>query len=127
MKKKTGIISGGVLVAGAAAVGAYMLLRPAPTPESVKNPVDEQFQQIEIRLNELEAQVLQPESNVDSLFQLMDALRWQKQGKDDYEQQKFNLYLDHKKNVAMTFRKVIQERQLEIAHPHLDDVESIEE
>lgn len=114
-------------MAGGAAVVAYLLLRPTPTPEEVKNPVDEQYQRLEIVLNDVEAQALQPESNVDSLFNVMDALRWQQHGRDGYEQQKFNLYLDHKRNVAMTFRKVIQERGLALSHPHLDDVESISE
>ncbi|MBR1415270.1 MAG: hypothetical protein IJ570_05350 [Prevotella sp.] len=127
MTKKSGILSGGIILAGGAAVAAYLLLRPTPTPEEVKNPVDEQFQRLEIVLNDVEAQVLQPESNVDSLFNVMDALRWQQHGRDGYERQKFNLYLDHKRNVAMTFRKVAQERGLALSHPHLDDVESISE
>ena len=127
MTKKSGILSGGIILAGGAAVVAYLLLRPTPTPEEVKNPVDEQYQRLEIVLNDVEAQALQPESNVDSLFNVMDALRWQQHGRDGYEQQKFNLYLDHKRNVAMTFRKVIQERGLALSHPHLDDVESISE
>ena len=123
MKKAT-IMTGTVVVAAAAAAG-YFLMRPTPTPLTVKNPVDVQYEQLSIRLNELEAQAQQPDANVDSLFNIMDALRWQKGTNDEYEQQKFNLYLDQKKNAAMTFRKVIQERGLELSNPHLDDVESI--
>ena len=122
--KKTAVMTGSVVVVAAAAAG-YFLMRPTPTPETVKNPVDVQYEQLSIRLNELEAQVQQPDANVDSLFNIMDALRWKKGTDDKYEQQKFNLYIDMKKNVAMTFRKVIQERGLELSNPHLDDVESI--
>lgn len=125
MKKGT-LVAGTAVVAAAAAAG-YFLMRPQPTPENVKAPVDEQYQQMVIVLNDLEAKVLQPESNVDSLFRLMDTLRWKKLGTGEYEQQKQNLYLDHKRNVAMTFRKVVQERGLDVSHPHLDDVESISE
>lgn len=116
---------GAVVVGGAAA--AYMLLRPVPTPQTVKDPVDEQFEKLEVVLNDIDAQVQQPESNVDSLFNILDALRWEPIGNKDYEKKKFNLYVDHKKNVAMTFRKVVQERQLDLSHPHLDDVEAISE
>ena len=117
-------MTGSVVVVAAAAAG-YFLMRSTPTPETVKNPVDVQYEQLSIRLNELDAQVQQPDANVDSLFNIMDALRWKKGTDDKYEQQKFNLYIDMKKNVAMTFRKVIQERGLELSNPHLDDVESI--
>lgn len=115
-----------VAVAGGAAA-AYLLLRPTPTPEQAKDPVDDQFAQLEIVLNDLDAKVQQPEANVDSLFRILDTLRWQTIGSKAYEQQKRNLYIDHKRNVAMTFRKVVQERALDVQHPHLDDVESISE
>ena len=123
--RSKGVIVGAVVVGGAAA--AYMLLRPVPTPQTVKDPVDEQFEKLEVVLNDIDAQVQQPESNVDSLFNILDALRWEPIGNKDYEKKKFNLYVDHKKNVAMTFRKVVQERQLDLSHPHLDDVEAISE
>ncbi len=123
--RSKGAIVGAVVVGGAAA--AYMLLRPVPTPQTVKDPVDEQFEKLEVVLNDIDAQVQQPESNVDSLFNILDALRWEPIGNKDYEKKKFNLYVDHKKNVAMTFRKVVQERQLDLSHPHLDDVEAISE
>lgn len=123
--RSKGAIVGAVVVGGAAA--AYMLLRPVPTPQTAKDPVDEQFEKLEVVLNDIDAQVQQPESNVDSLFNILDALRWEPIGNKDYEKKKFNLYVDHKKNVAMTFRKVVQERQLDLSHPHLDDVEAISE
>jgi len=120
------MIAGTATVAVAAAAG-YFLLRPKPTPEAVKNPADVKYEQLCIRLNELEAQAQQPEANVDSLFQLLEGVEWGGEPASDYERQKFNLYLDQKKNVAMTFRKVVQERGLELASPHLDNVESISE
>ena len=121
MQKRTGIITGGITVAGA----AYLLLRPQPTPQEVTNPIDEQFEKLEVVLNDIDAQAQQPDANIDSLFSIVDALRWEPMGKNDYEKQKFNLYLNHKKDVTMNFRKIIQERGLDISHPHLDDVESI--
>ncbi|MCR4602744.1 MAG: hypothetical protein K5683_04335 [Prevotella sp.] len=125
MKKGPIFLTSAAVVAAAA--GGYFLLRPQPTSVDVKAPVDEQYEKIEKTLNDLEAKVQQPESNVDSLFNLMDAIRWSAIGETEYEKQKVNLYLDHKKNVTMTFRKVMQERQLEITNPHLIDVESISE
>ena len=125
MQKRTGIITGGIAVAGGAAVAAYLLLRPQPTPQEVANPIDEQFEKLEVVLNDIDAQAQQPDANIDSLFSIVDALRWEPMGKNDYEKQKFNLYLNHKKDVTMNFRKIIQERGLVISHPHLDDVESI--
>lgn len=125
MQKRTGIITGGIAVAGGAAVAAYLLLRPQPTPQEVANPIDEQFEKLEVVLNDIDAQAQQPDANIDSLFSIVDALRWEPMGKNDYEKQKFNLYLNHKKDVTMNFRKIIQERGLDISHPHLDDVESI--
>ena len=89
------------------------------------NPIDEQFEKLEVVLNDIDAQAQQPDANIDSLFSIVDALRWEPMGKNDYEKQKFNLYLNHKKDVTMNFRKIIQERGLDISHPHLDDVESI--
>ena len=124
--KSKGVLSGMAVVVGGAAA-AYLLLRPVPTPQTVKDPVDEQFEKLEVALNDIDAQVQQPESDVDSLFRVLDGLRWVPVGNKDYEKKKFNLYVDHKRNVAMTFRKVVQERQLPLAHPHLDDVESISE
>jgi len=125
MKKGPIFLTSAAVVAAAA--GGYFLLRPQPTPVDVKAPIDEQYEKMEKTLNDLEAKVQQPESNVDSLFNLMDSLRWTEIGETEYEKQKANLYLDHKKNVAMTFRKVMQERQLEMSNPHLLDVESISE
>ena len=125
MKKAT-LMTGTAVVAAAAAAG-YFLMRPTPTPDVVKNPVDMQYEQLCIRINTLEAEVQQPESNVDSLFNLLEALRWQRHANDNYEKQKFNLYLDQKKNAAMTFRKIVHERQLNLSSPLLDDVESISE
>ena len=125
MQKRTGIITGGIAVAGGAAMAAYLLLRPQPTPQEVTNPIDEQFEKLEVVLNDIDAQAQQPDANIDSLFSIVDALRWEPMGKNDYEKQKFNLYLNHKKDVTMNFRKIIQERGLDISHPHLDDVESI--
>ena len=126
MVKKATMMTGAA-VALAAAAGGYFLMRPKPTPEDVKNPVDVQYEQLCIRMNDLEAQVQQPQSDVDSLFSLLDALRWQPHARNRYEQQKFNLWLDQKKNAAMTFRKVAQERGLPLDNPHLQDVETISE
>lgn len=125
MKKAT--LMTGTAVCAAAAAAGWLLMRPKPTPEDVKKPADVQYEKLCIRMNDLEAQVQQPESNVDSLFNLLDALRWQPHPRNRYEQQKFNLWLDQKKNAAMTFRKVAQERGLELSNPHLQDVETISE
>lgn len=125
MKKAT--LMTGTAVCAAAAAAGWLLMRPKPTPEDVKKPVDVQYERLCIRMNDLEAQVQQPESNVDSLFSLLDALRWQRHASDRYEQQKYNLWLDQKKNAAMTFRRVAQERGLPLDNPHLQDVESISE
>ena len=126
MQRRTGFITAGIAVAGGAAVAGYLLLRPQPTPLEVRNPIDEQFEKLEVVLNDIDAKAKQPDSNIDSLFSIVDALQWEKIGNDAYEKQKFNLYLNHKKDVAMNFCKIIQERGLDISHPHLDDVESIE-
>ena len=126
MQRRTGFITAGIAVAGGAAVAGYLLLRPQPTPLEVRNPIDEQFEKLEVVLNDIDAKAKQPDSNIDSLFSIVDALQWEKIGNDAYEKQKFNLYLNHKKDVAMNFCKIIQERGLDISNPHLDDVESIE-
>lgn len=122
------MLTTGVAVVAAAAVGGYFLMRPKPTPPEVKNPVDVQYEELSIRLNDLNAKVQQEGSNVDSLTLVLEGLRWNpvKDG-GEYEVQKRNLYIDAKKNVAMTFRQTIIDRGLEIANPHLEDVESISE
>ncbi len=126
MKKSA--LFGGVAVAAAAAAGGYFLLRPTATAEDVKTPVDTQYEELSILLNDLEAKVQQPEANIDSLTLVLEAVKWTpvKDG-GDYEAQKRNLYLDAKKNVAMRFRQTIIERGEEITTPFLDDVEAIKE
>ncbi len=126
MKKAT--LATGVVVAAAAAAGSYLLMRPKPTPPEVKNPVDVQYEELSIRLNDLNAKVQQEGANIDSLTLVLEGLKWStvKDG-GEYEVQKRNLYIDAKKNVAMTFRQAILDRGEQIANPHLDDVESISE
>ena len=125
---KKGAVLSGVVVAAAAAAGGYFLLRPTATAEDVKNPVDTQYEELSIQLNDLEAKVQQPGANIDSLTLVLEAVKWTpvKDG-GDYEAQKRNLYLDAKKNVAMRFRQTSIERGQEITTPFLDDVESISE
>ena len=124
MKKST--FAGGVAVVAAAAAGGYLLLRPQPTPEVVKNPVDEQYAELCITLNDLDAKVQQPDANIDSLTLVLEAVSWNpvKDG-GEYEQQKRNLFIDAKKNVALTFRKAMLDRGMEITNPHFEDIESI--
>ena len=125
---KKGTLATGVVVAAAAVAGGYYMMRPKPTPEEVKNPVDVQYEELCIQLNDLNAKVQQDSSNIDSLTLVLEELRWNpvKDG-GQYEVQKRNLYIDAKKNVAMTFRQTMIDRGLEITNPHLDDVESISE
>ena len=125
--KKSALL-GGVAVAAAAAAGGYFLLRPTATADDVKTPVDTQYEELCILLNDLEAKVQQPEANIDSLTLVLEAVKWTpvKDG-GDYEAQKRNLYLDAKKNVAMSFRQAIIKRGEEISVPFLDDVEAIKE
>ena len=125
MKKAT--LMTGTAVCAAAAAAGWLLMRPKPTPEEVKNPIDVQYEKLCIRMYDLEAQVQQPDANIDSLFTLLLDLRWQQHHAGRYEQQKFNLWLDQKKNAAMTFRKVAQERGLPLDNPQLLDVETISE
>ena len=126
MKRTT--VVGGVVVVAAAAAGGYYLMRPTATPETVKNPVDVQYEELCIQLNDLDAKVQQPDANLDSLTLVLKSVKWTpvKAG-DKYETQKRNLYLDTKKNVAMTFRKAYQDQGQDISNAFLDDVEAISE
>ncbi len=125
--KRTALF-GGVAVVAAAAAGGYLLLRPQPTPQQVKSPVDTQYEELSIQLNDLEAKARQDSANIDSLTLVLEAVKWQpvKDG-GDYEAQKRNLYLDLKRNVAFTFRQVLVGRGDSIRNPHIDDPESINE
>lgn len=125
---KKGTFATGVVVAVAAAAGGYYLLRPKPTPQEVKSPVDVQYEELCIQLNDLNAKAQLEGANIDSLTLVLEDLKWSpvKDG-GQYEVQKRNLYLDAKKNVAMTFRQALLDRGQEITNPHLDDVESINE
>jgi hypothetical protein len=90
--------------------------------------VDTQYEELSILLNDLEVKVKQPEANIDSLTLVLEAVRWTPVKDDgDYDTQKRNLYLDAKKNVAMSFREEILKRGEEITNPFLDDVEAIKE
>lgn len=125
---KKGIVYGSVAVVAAAAAGGYFLFRPLPTDETVKNPVDEQYEQLSVQLNDLEAQVRQPGANIDSLTLVLQNVKWSPVADGgEYEVQKRNLYIDNKKNVAMTFRQVLIGQNREVTNPMLDDVESISE
>ena len=125
---KKGNVLGGVAVAAVAAAGGYYLLRPKPTPQEVRNPVDQQYEELSIAINQLEAEGQQPGANIDSLTLALEALRWNNVADGgDYEQQKRNLYLDAKRNAAMSFRQVLTDRGEEIHIPLLDDVEQINE
>lgn len=125
---KKGTVFGSVAVVAAAAAGGYFLLRPTATPQEVKNPVDTQYEELSVQLNELEAQAKQEGANVDSLVHVLEQVKW-KQVEDagEYEIQKRNLYLDNKKNVAMTFYNIIQENGLDVTSTLLDDIEAISE
>lgn len=125
---KKGTFFGSVAVVAAVAAGGYFLLRPTATPQEVKNPVDEQYEQLSIQLNDLEAKVKQARANVDSLTDVLETIKWSavKEG-GEYEMQKRNLYLDAKRNVAMTFYTVIQEQGLDVSSPLFDDIEAISE
>ena len=94
----------------------------------MKSPVDVQYEELCIQLNDLNAKVQLEGANIDSLTLVLEDLKWSpvKDG-GQYEVQKRNLYLDAKKNVAMTFRQALLDRGQEITNPHLDDVESINE
>ena len=125
MKTKGKIMTSAAVVAVVAA-GGYMLLKPQPTPEDVTNPVDVQFEQISIQLNDLDAKVQQPDANVDSLTQVLESISWSPvDNGGEYETQKRNLYIDAKRNVAMTFRQVLLGRGDSILNPHIDNPESI--
>lgn len=114
--------------AAAVAAGGYYLLRPVPTPEEVKNPVDQQYEELSIAINQLTAEGQQPGANIDSMTLVLEALRWNSvDDGGEYEQQKRNLYLDAKRNAAMSFRQVLTDRGEEIHIPLLDDVEQINE
>ena len=113
-------------VVAVVAAGGYMLLKPQPTPEDVTNPVDVQFEQISIQLNDLDAKVQQPNANVDSLTQVLESISWSPvDNGGEYETQKRNLYIDAKRNVAMTFRQVLLGRGDSIINPLIDNPESI--
>lgn len=125
MKTKGKIMTSAAVVAVVAA-GGYMLLKPQPTPEDVTNPVDVQFEQISIQLNDLDAKVQQPDANVDSLTQVLESISWSPvDNGGEYETQKRNLYIDAKRNVAMTFRQVLLGRGDSIINPLIDNPESI--
>ena len=126
MKKAT--LLGGFAVAAAAAAGGYFLLRPQPTPQEVKNPFDTQYEQLCIQLNDLDAKVRQPEANIDSLTLVLEGIKWTpvKDG-GAYETEKKNLYLDTKKNVAMTFYNTLKERGEAVTNPILENIEAISE
>ncbi len=115
-------------MAAAAAAGGYFLLRPQPTPQEVKNPVDTQYEQLCIQLNDLDAKVRQPEANIDSLTLVLEGIKWTpvKDG-GAYETEKKNLYLDTKKNVAMTFYNTLKERGEAVTNPILENIEAISE
>ena len=125
---KKGTFFGSVAVVAAVAASGYFLLRPTATPQEVKNPVDEQYEQLSIQLNDLEAKVKQAGANVDSLTDVLETIKWSavKEG-GEYEMQKRNLYLDAKRNVAMTFYTIIQEQGLDVSSPLFDDIEAISE
>ena len=73
---KKGTFFGSVAVVAAVAAGGYFLLRPTATPQEVKNPVDEQYEQLSIQLNDLEAKVKQARANVDSLTDVLETIKW---------------------------------------------------
>ena len=104
------------------------MMRPKATPPEVKSPVDTQYEQVSILLNDLNAKVQQPDANIDSLAAILREVRWQtvKEG-DEYERQKQNLYLNNKKDVAMTFRKAYLARHLEITDSLFEQIEQISE
>lgn len=127
MKTKGKIMTSAAVVA-VVAVGGYMLLRPQPTPDDVIKPVDLQYEQISIQLNDLNAKVQQPGANVDSLTQVFESISWSPvDNGGEYETQLRNLYIDAKRNVAMTIRKVLLGRGDSILNPHINDPESISE
>lgn len=126
MKKGT-IAASGAAVVVAVAAGVY-LMHPKATPPEVKNPVDTQYEQVCILLNDLNAKVQRPDANIDSLAAILKDVRWETVKKnDEYERQKRNLYLNNKKDVAMTFRKVYQERGMEITDSLFEQIEQISE
>lgn len=111
MNKKMKSLAVLLVVVGLAAAVYFLLLKPEPTSMQVKNPVDVQYEQLCIELNNLEAEVVRDSANVDSLADVLKALRWKtvKDGKE-YERQKRNLYLDQKKNVALKFYEVMMKQ-----------------
>lgn len=125
---KKGTLATGVALTAVAAAGGWYLLRPQPTPQEVRNPVDVQYEKLCIRLNDLDAKVRQEGADIDSLTLVLEGLRWNPvDGGGEYEEQKRNLYIDAKKNVAMTFRQTLLDRGDSIVQPLLDDVEAISE
>ena len=116
-----------IVIAGVAAAVYFFLLKPTETPSEVKNPVNDQDEQLSKRLIDLQAELKAPDSNVDSLVSLLQNLKWETITQDEqFELEKRNLFLDNKKNAAMEFSKVIQERGL-TPNSYFDNIEAISE
>lgn len=125
---KKGALIGATVGAATVVAGYLFLVRPQPTPPEVANPVDTQYEELSIAINDLTAKAGEPDANIDSLATVLETLRW-KPVKDGgkYEVEKRNLYLNAKRDAAMAMRTTIIDSGGEVTNAFLDDIEAISE